>query len=133
MCRTIAVAVITLSLFACGRTHESGAGRDGPVALAEVLADPDSFDGRRIEISSGYFSSFEVSVLTSGFAESYPPQPIEPLVWVNAGPPRSCLDIADRVTWSERVVAEGVFRTGGGFGHLGEYEFELEEATLRCG
>ena len=129
----IVVLAIATSLVACGRATETEPGGNGTAPLVEILADPDAFEGQRVEVSTGYFSSFEVSVLTSGFAESYPPQPVDPLVWVSAGPPRSCLEVAERVSWSERVIATGIFRTGGGFGHLGQYEFELTEPTLRCG
>jgi hypothetical protein len=85
-------------------------------------------------VEAAYYGSFEVSVLTSGFRESFPPQPIDPLVWVGVGPPERCLEEAEMATWSDRVVAEGTFRhdPDGGLGHLGGYDMAIEDAALTC-
>lgn len=107
---------------------------DDPAALEDVTGRPLDFDGRAIGVEAAWFSSFEVSVLTTGFAGSDPPRPIEPLVWVAASPPQACIQRGDEAVWAERVVAEGTFRyrPEGGFGHLGAYEMTLENATLTC-
>jgi hypothetical protein len=128
--RILVVAALCVSLSAC---NDGWYGRKGgPVPLQDVLDHPEAFAGDRVEIATGYYGSFEVSVLTGGFAESHPPQPVDPLVWVNASPPASCRESVEGVVWAERVVATGVLETGGGFGHLGQYEFELRDATIRC-
>lgn len=112
-------------------------GSDGGDTLSyEALVEsPDDHEGQRVTIEAGYFAAFEISVLTSGFAESYPPQPVEPLIWVAAGPPVECLEQADGgVRWAERVEASGVFRYDPerGFGHLGTYDMALEGARITC-
>jgi hypothetical protein len=114
------------------RTEPSG---EMPVPLAEVTADPAAHDGERITVRAGYYASFEVSALTTGFAESYPPQPAEPLVWIIAEVPEECVERAQDVTWASDVVATGTFRyePQGGFGHLSRYEMTLENAELTCG
>ena len=121
---------ITALLVACG-------GSQDPVTfrLPHLTEDPGAFNGERVTIQGGYYGAFEVSVLTSGFAESDPPQPVGPLVWVSASPPEDCLQSAEGgVRWAERVEASGVFRYDpeGGFGHLGAYEMALDDATLTC-
>ena len=105
-----------------------------PVTLRDVAVDPEAYDDGDVRIQAAYFSSFEVSVLTTGFAESHPPQPVEPLVWVVASPPDRCLERAAGAAWADAVIASGTFRydPDGGFGHLGEYEMALQDATLTC-
>lgn len=118
-------------VFGCAEVSEP---RDSPQALQDVTADPSAFDDAPVRVRAAYFSSFEVSVLTTGFAESHPPQPVEPLVWVVASPPDRCIERAAGAGWADAVVASGTFRydPDGGFGHLGEYEMALQEATLTC-
>jgi hypothetical protein len=108
--------------------------RESPEALQDVTADPSAFDDAPVRLRAAYFSSFEVSVLTTGFAESHPPQPVEPFVWVVASPPDRCLQRAGGAAWADAVVASGTFRYDpeGGFGHLGEYEMALQDARLTC-
>ena len=135
--RRLVAAVLMLAAVACAGTGGPAAG-DDPVSLDEVTGDPDGYDGERITISGGYYGAFEVSVLTSGFAESYPPQPVEPLVWVGAAPDGPCLQRADAegrgASWADRVLATGIFEfsADGGFGHLGSYDMQLVEARVRC-
>jgi hypothetical protein len=113
---------------------DASAPRDSPQALRDVTADPSAFDDAPVRVRAAYFSSFEVSVLTTGFAESHPPQPVDPLVWVVASPADRCLQRAAGAAWADAVVASGTFRYDpeGGFGHLGEYEMALQDATLTC-
>jgi hypothetical protein len=125
------------ALFAAAVFLGSCAGSSGgeeELTLAAVLDDPDGYDGERVTFEAGYYGAFEVSVLTPGFAESFPPQPMEPQIWVNAGPSEECLQREERSAWAERVRASGVFRYSAerGFGHLGAYEMALEDATLTC-
>ena len=128
--RRLPIALAVLALVACGESAE----QPGPLDLAQLAAEAEEHDGERVELTAGYYGAFEVSVLTPGFAESYPPQPMEPQVWVNGSPPARCLERAQRVAWAEGVRAMGVFRydPAGGFGHLGAYEMALEDATLSC-
>jgi hypothetical protein len=130
MRRAIVIASAGL-LFTCA---EASKPRDSNQALQDVTADPSAFDDASVRLRAAYFSSFEVSVLTTGFAESHPPQPVEPLVWVVASPPDRCLQRAGGAAWADAVVASGTFRYDpeGGFGHLGEYEMALQDARLTC-
>jgi hypothetical protein len=130
-----AAVVITLAL-------ASGCARDAPQrrqpqpqpTFEDLIGSPQAYDGRRVRVEAAYYGAFEVSVLTSGFRESFPPQPIDPLVWVGAAPPDRCLETEERVAWSDRVVAEGTFRyqADRGLGHLGGYDMAIEDATLTC-
>lgn len=112
--------------------------QEGPVGvreveLEEVLADPEGHEGERLRFTAFYVGSFEQSVLTAALAESYPPQPADPSIWVGARPEGECLISDVGVTWGE-VVAEGVLRHDeeGGFGHLGVYTMQLVDARLAC-
>jgi hypothetical protein len=107
---------------------------NGAASFADVTDNPDDYDDQRITVTSGYYAAREIGVLTSGFAESYPPQPVEPLIWVGTGPSGACLEQDQGVAWAERVQASGVFRYDpqDGFGHLGGYEMALEDATITC-
>jgi hypothetical protein len=131
MRRAIVIASTGL-LFTCAEASEP---RDSNQALQDVTADPSAFDDASVRLRAAYFSSFEVSVLTSGFAESHPPQPIDPLVWVVAAPPNKCIERAAGAAWAEEVIASGIFRYDpeGGFGHLGGYKMALQDATVTCG
>jgi hypothetical protein len=130
MRRAFVIATAGL-LLGCADASEP---RDSPQALQDVTADPSAFDDAPVRVRAAYFSSFEVSVLTTGFAESHPPQPVDPLVWVVASPADRCLQRAAGAAWADAVVASGTFRYDpeGGFGHLGEYEMALQDATLTC-
>ena len=125
-------------LTSCADATGPRSGDGEPIPLQEVIDDPDAFDGQRITIAAGYFGAFEVSVLTTGFAESFPPQPMEPLVWVGVSPVGPCLQIAaddgHGESWADRVVATGTFafEPEGGFGHLGMYDMQLADARIRC-
>jgi hypothetical protein len=132
MRRAVAIASAVL-LLGCAEGTGNGL-LTAPAPLREVAADPEAFDDHELRIRAAFYSSFEVSVLTTGFAESHPPQPVEPLVWVVASPPDRCLERAAGAAWADDVVASGTFAYDpeGGFGHLGEYEMALQDATLSC-
>jgi hypothetical protein len=131
MGRPIAVLLAAAVMTGCAQRAEP---RSEEIELAEVTADPETYDGERITVRAGYYGSFEVSVLTTGFAESHPPRPVDPVVWVAAAPPAGCTDEAPGVAWAEDVTATGRFRydPDGGFGHLGAYDMALEDARLTC-
>lgn len=102
--------------------------------LARVVEDPASFDGRRVVVRAYYVAELDQTVLTVGLAESYPPQAIEPRVWVTALEPEDgCLSSDAGVTWGE-VLADGRFRYDpeGRLGPLGVWTMELQDAGLRC-
>jgi hypothetical protein len=131
MGRPIAVLLAAAVVTACSQRAEP---RREELQLAVVTADPESYDGERVTVRAGYYGAFEVSVLTTGFAESHPPQPADAVVWVIAAPPSGCTNEAQGVAWAEEVTATGTFRydPDGGFGHLGAYHMALEDARLTC-
>ena len=119
-----------VALAGCG-----GGDRDvRDATFSSITADPAEFDGRKVTFEAAYYGAFEVSVLTSGFAESFPPQPIDPQIWVGASPPEACLERAERSSWADAVEATGTFRydPDKGFGHLGAYDMALENARMTC-
>ncbi|HEX2026241.1 MAG TPA: hypothetical protein VHH92_07580 [Actinomycetota bacterium] len=99
-----------------------------------MIDDREAYAGERVVVTAAYYGSFEVSVLATGFAESNPPEPVEPLVWVDAVPPEECTERSRDATWADSVVATGTFEHGpsGGFGHLGAYDMALRNAVLTC-
>lgn len=131
MGRPIAVLLAAAVMTGCAQRAEP---RSEELELADVTADPETYDGERIRVRAGYYGTFEVSVLTTGFAESHPPQPADAMVWVAAAPPAGCTDEAQGVAWAEDVTATGTFRydPDGGFGHLGAYDMAVEDAWLTC-
>lgn len=126
-----AVLALLVLVAACGGEPRTVGTRD--VEIEELLADPGDFDGQRVRFRAAYVGSFERSVLTAALAESYPPQPAEPTIWVDAEPTGPCIIRDVGVTWGQ-VVAAGVFRfeEDGGFGHLGVHTMQLLEPTLSC-
>lgn len=128
-----AVAVALVLMGGCAR-EAARQPQPEPPTFEELVRSPQAYDGRLVRVEAAYFGSFEVSVLTSGLRESFPPQPIDPLVWVGVAPPDRCLEEAEMATWSDRVVAEGTFRhdPDGGLGHLGGYDMAIEDAALTC-
>jgi hypothetical protein len=133
---TIAAIVLAASLAACGRTAGPGDGGDQNLTFQQLVESPQDYDGSSVRFETGYLSGFEISVLTSGFAESYPPQATRPSIWVEApAPDGECIETAQGTVWSEHVVAQGTFRYDAdtGFGHLGAYDMTLEDAMLTCG
>jgi hypothetical protein len=129
------MALLVVMGSACAERLEDGSSAsDDLLTLQAVAADPEAYDGEAVRLETGYYGAREASVLTAGFAESYPPQPMDPMVWVSAAPPQDCLEEAEGVSWADRMIAEGTFRydPDGGFGHLGAYDMALEDATLTC-
>jgi hypothetical protein len=128
----LAVAV-ALAASGCGGERAAPRGYER-VAFQDLTADPAAYTGRRVRVTDGFWvSSFEQSVLTGALAESYPPQAVEPFIWVTAEAEGDCITSDEAVSWG-KVIAEGTFRfdEDGGFGHLGVYTMELDDARLRC-
>lgn len=127
-----ALAVLAVLSTSCG-SEEAPAG-PASVSFARLVEEPSTFDGRRVRLSAFYLGSFERSLLSGALAESYPPQAVEPTVWVSAPTPvGECIQTDEGVTWGE-VTAVGTFRYDpeGGFGHLMVWTMELADARLAC-
>jgi len=124
----VALATVALTLTACsvglpGQSPSPGGSTPTPsnplgtFLVDQVLADQVALDGRRILVRAGYYSRGGAEqFLVSGYLESYPPQPMLPLLLVGDVPP----DVLARlettagkpgfalVVWGE-VEAIGVF------------------------
>lgn len=126
------VVAVGLIVASCGEDPSSGPPFRGE--LARVLADPEAFDGRRVEVRAWLVERLEAQVLTSGLAESYPPQAVEPTVWLRASRPLGACLTSDAGTSWGRVRASGVFRyePRGAFGPLGVLPMALVDASLAC-
>jgi hypothetical protein len=124
------VLAAAMLLAACASEPEAVA----PPTVASLAEDPESYDDKQVTIDAAYYGATEMSVLTSGFAESFPPRPVEPLIWVAVAPPDDCLQQSEGVAWADRVEASGTFRyePEGGLGHLGRYEMAIDDADLVC-
>jgi hypothetical protein len=124
------LTVLLLAATACGATPDPSES----TPLRAVVDEPEAYAGDRVVVTAAYYGSFEVSVLSTGFAEANPPEPVEPLIWVDAVPPEGCTERSRDVTWAESVIASGRFEydPDAGFGHLGAYNMALQDATLTC-
>jgi hypothetical protein len=126
-----AIAVLFL-LSACGEEQGSRAGPTR-VTLEQLAQNPERYEGRQVRIGSAYYRNASLEVLTSGFRESFPPQPIDPLVTVDSSAPAGCLDSAPNqdVSWTESAVATGTFQVGDE-GPDGQPELLLLDSTVSC-
>lgn len=126
--------LLTLALLgsSCGGADGGVEAFRGPIQ--RVLEDPAAFHGKRVEVRAWYVERSDEQLLSSGLAESYPPQPVEPTVWISASEPEGdCLASDIGVTWG-RVVATGTFHLDerGAFGPFGVLPMTLSGARLAC-
>lgn len=85
--------------------------RDGGTAnLEELIRGASAFDGKTVTVRAGFLSTSGRRVLTSGFAESFPPQAIDPTISLDAELFGPCVHTAQHVRWAEAVQATGMFR-----------------------
>ena len=119
-------------LAACGEEGGMGAGTT-QVTLEQLAQDPDRYEGQQVRIDSAYYRDATLDVLTSGFRESFPPQPIDPMVTVDSRAPAGCLDTAPHqdVSWTESAFATGTFHVGED-GSDGGPELLLLNSTVSC-
>lgn len=129
-----------IALIAAAVVATSGCGSEDPrdvpedVRLRHVLERPEAFDGRLVRLEAAVVRTDDVTLLTPGLAESYPPQAVEPTIYVGASlPDGGCITRAEGVAWGE-VRAEGRFRheEEGAFGPLGVLPMALRDARLSC-
>jgi len=125
--------VITLLLFmallsGCGRDTTVDAERF--VDFGELVTNPQSYHGRQICTAGVYILGFETSALgASTYQRGSAIYITEPAIWVQGAEIRTTGDCftSDTAPPAEFCQVEvcGLFESGGGFGHLGGYEYQL--------
>lgn len=129
------IALMTAAVLATGAC---GSEEDGSplqeVRFDDLMERPEAFDRRLVRLEAGVVRSDGVTLLTSAFAESFPPQAVEPTIFVRAAlPTGDCITRTEGVAWG-RVHAQGRFRyePDGEFGPLGVLPMALRDARLSC-
>ena len=129
------VAILLLLLIAllsgCGRWTTGDA--ESFVDFAELVANPQRYHGRQICTDGVYVVGFETSALGASTSQSESAIYLtQPAIWVGEAEIHSTGDCFTKDTEppAEFCPAEvcGLFESGGGFGHLGGYEYQLRGA-----
>jgi rhodanese-related sulfurtransferase len=105
------------------------------VALEQLFAEPEQYDGEDVIIEGFYFSSFEVNVLAeelvySGLYEGHI-TPSGRLIWIEGSIAEIVLDSLyqqPETTPAEtfgKIRIEGKFEYGEAYGHLGSYSYQI--------
>lgn len=105
------------------------------VALEQLFAEPELYDGEDVILEGFYFSSFEVSVLAEGIAYSGPSSellaPAGRMIWVEGAIAEVVLDslyqqpAANPSETFGKIRIEGKFEYGEAYGHLGGYLYRI--------
>jgi hypothetical protein len=124
----VALLLLVAVLSGCGRGTTGDAERF--VEFAELVANGQSYHGRQICTAGVYVLGFETSALgASTYQRGSAIYLTEPAIWVGEAEIRSTGDCfsSDTAPPAEFCHVEvcGLFESGGGFGHLGGYEFQL--------
>ena len=126
------VAILLLLLIAllsgCGRGTTGDAGRF--VDFGELLTNAERYHGHQICTAGVYVLGFETSALgASTYQRGSAIYLTEPAIWVGQAEIHSTGDCfsSDTAPPAEFCQVEvcGLFESGGGFGHLGGYEYQL--------
>ncbi len=101
---------------------------EGKVALAELQADPEQYNGQTVTTRGYYFWNSIIWVLAEGVAteeDGSSPQPLGDPIWMEGFPPDKSTDLNmgpnNSYIWG-LVEVTGTFETGGGFGKDGAYQ-----------
>ncbi len=105
------------------------------VEFSQLMASPSKYNGKNVTVDCYVFLGFEVMALCGGLKPSgYAPGHMIPdgkLVWVEGSIPD---DVYNRLQQQQsmgpderfgRMRVTGKFRSGGHYGHLGGYEYEM--------
>jgi hypothetical protein len=110
------------------------------VTFEQLFANPGQYHGRQITLEGFYFQGFEVIVLSerleySGYAEGHL-VPGGRMLWVEGGIP---LEIYNQLYQQQmmgpserygKVNVSGEFRSGGQYGHLGAYDYQITPSEV---
>jgi hypothetical protein len=105
------------------------------LTLEQLLSNPGRYNGHQVTVEAFYFSGFEINVLSegldySGFAEGHL-VPKGRMVWVEGGIPK---EVYDRLYQQQmmgpierygKVKMTGKFQSGGKYGHVGGYDYQI--------
>jgi len=115
----------------------SGCQSNQSITFSDLVSRADRYNGKTVTFEAFYFSGFEISALSEsvGPADSGPWRivPRGTLIWVKGGIPRELIDRLYGQTdtpsgYPERVgrlKVTGMFETGGRYGHLDAYEYQI--------
>jgi hypothetical protein len=128
LCVLALLLALGMLLPACGQ--EEGSGHAELLTFAALMAEPQRYAGEYVCIQGVYGLGFEMSGLAaSTYEEDGYRFLTEPVIWVAGADVRSREDCtrteADPSIEFCQAVACGVFETGGTYGHLGGYDYQL--------
>ncbi len=133
---SIAALLLAGTASSCGSpSSPSGLSDVTAVTFRQLIRAPERYAGKTVRLTTSYHRADGIAVLTEGFAESWPPQPMRPSIAVDTKlRDRSCLDSRRGVKWSSDVLATGTFEmaAGNGSGDPDFGTFSLRDAVLRC-
>ncbi len=131
--------VLILSLLS---TAFSGCGGSADQALtfSQLISQADKYNGKTVTLEAFYFSGFEISAISESVGLSsgdWRMVPIGTLVWVEGGISQESQNKLYTQTLSPSGYTErlgklkitGKFETGGRYGHLGAYLYQLKIAA----
>jgi hypothetical protein len=122
----------------------SGCGNSTPLSVSQLASQSEKYNGKTVTAEGFYFEAFEMMAV----CEALKPSTVNPgslapqgtLIWLEGGIPK----IHDRLYTNPqdaasgypehygKVRVKGKFQSGGQFGHLGAYQFQItvSEAQL---
>ena len=114
--------VLALSLHACAPRQD--------VPFEELVSNPERYHGRRVCTEGIYVTGFEVNALGASLRrEGEAVYLTEPAIWLEGAEIRSSADCVDSGAFPSsrfcRATVCGLFESGGYYGHLGGYAYQL--------
>jgi len=129
--------LLGISLLAgCGRSSSS-------VSFEQLVSDAEKYDGKTVTLDAFYFSGFEISALSGSLQPASSGEwrivPSQPLIWIEGGIPEETFNTLFKQTstpsgypeYYGKMNVTGIFETGGQYGHLGAYKYQIIVAEAR--
>lgn len=100
------------------------------IEFSDLVSNPHNYHGKNICAEGAYLLGFEVSALgASTYQQGSAVYLTEPVIWIEGADIRSSTDCfkTDTTPPAEFCQATvcGLFETGGNYGHLGAYKFQI--------
>ncbi len=110
------------------------------IAFSQLISQADKYNGKTVTLEAFYFSGFEISALSESVGTSSSSRRLVPtgdLVWVDGGIPQELYEklysqTATPSGYPERtgkLRVTGKFITGGKYGHLDSYKYQIKIAS----